>query len=124
MARFRAAVRKSLLLKEALGEVASNGVIQGNYPPVIGQFRSRCCIFGTARRCCWTREGVRSMYTSLRLLSLWSSDQRRSAKRLHVGNWSWKQLRCRTAPPMRYFASSLRFIVISLAIRLHRENSS
>ena len=89
MARFRAAVRKSLLLKKALGEVASE-----------------------------------SMYTWLRLLSLWSSDQRRSAKRLHAGNWSWKQSRCRTAPPMRYFASSLSFIVISLATELHRENTS
>jgi hypothetical protein len=89
MARFRAAVRKSLLLKKALGEVASE-----------------------------------SMYTSLRLLSLWSSDQGRSAKRLHAKNWSWQQLRRRTAPPMRYFASSLSFIVISLATRLHRENSS
>jgi hypothetical protein len=38
MARFRAAVRKSLFSKEALREVASNGVIQGDYPPVIGQF--------------------------------------------------------------------------------------
>jgi hypothetical protein len=84
MARFRAAVRKSLLLKEALEEVASNGVIQ----------------------------------------SLWSSDQRRSAKRLHARSWSCKQLRRRTAPPTRYFASSLSFIVISLATRLHGENSS
>jgi hypothetical protein len=83
MARFRAAVRKSLLIKEALREVAA-----------------------------------------LRLLSLWSSDQPRSAKRLHAGNWSWKQLRRRTTPPMRYVASSLSFIVISLATRLHRENSS
>ena len=64
------------------------------------------------------------MYTSLRLLSLWSSDQRRSAKRLHARNWSCKQLRRRTAPPTRYFASSLGFIVISLATGLHRENSS
>jgi hypothetical protein len=38
MAKFLAAVRKSLLLKDGLREVASNGVIQGNYPPVIGQF--------------------------------------------------------------------------------------
>jgi hypothetical protein len=35
---FLAAVRKSLLLNQALNEVASDGVIQGNYPPVIGQF--------------------------------------------------------------------------------------
>jgi hypothetical protein len=37
MARFLAAVRKSLLLKEALREIESNGMIHGNYPPVIGQ---------------------------------------------------------------------------------------
>ena len=75
MARFRVAVRKSLLLKEALREVASNGVIQGNYPPVTGQFCSRCCICGGE-----------SMDTSLQLPSLWSPDQRRSATRLHREN--------------------------------------
>jgi hypothetical protein len=64
------------------------------------------------------------MHTSLRLLSLWSSDQRRSAKRLHAEIGVANSYGAGPPPPMRYFASSLGFRVISLATRLHRENSS